>query len=84
MSLAAQKQTVFSIDGYHEKIRKEKAPPTFTDRMLSADDVATKLKISRSTFYRTAKVAGFPKPKRFSKSIVRWLESEIDDWIDSR
>jgi predicted DNA-binding transcriptional regulator AlpA len=84
MSLPAQKQTVFSIDHYHERIRKEKAQPVFTDRMLSADDVAAKLKVSRSTFYRTAKGEGFPKPKRFSKTIVRWLESEIDDWIGSR
>jgi|GEM_PF-1985633 len=77
-----QKQVVFSIEDYHQKIRKQK--PAFTDRLLTIDEVAEKLNVSRRTAYRMVKENDFPERKRLSSSTVRWSESEIDSWLRSR
>lgn len=77
-----QRQNVFSIDAYHQKIRSQK--PAYTERLLTIDEVAEKLNVSRSTAYRTVRDADFPERKRLSASTVRWLESEIDAWLHSK
>ena len=77
-----KKQNIFSIDAYHQKIRSQK--PAYKDNLLTIDEVAEKLNVSRSTAYRAVREADFPERKRLSASTVRWLESEIDAWIHSR
>lgn len=77
-----QRQNVFSIDAYHQKIRSQKR--AFEDNLLTIDEVAEKLNVSRSTAYRIVRDADFPERKRLSASTVRWLESEIDAWLHSK
>ena len=50
--------------------------------MLSANAVAAKLDISRSTFWRMRNEdRGFPKAKQIRKGVYRWRESDVDRWI---
>lgn len=54
-------------------------------RLLRAKQVAEKLSISQSTFYRilekNAEFSDFPQPRKLSAKWVVWIESEVDSWI---
>ena len=39
---------------------------------------------SRSRIYADIEAGTFPKPIKLSARAVRWIESEIDAWIDSK
>lgn len=78
------KQTVLNINDYHRKIRNGKNDPAFTDRALTVNEVAEKFNVSRRTVYRMAKQDGFPEPRRISKAVVRWMESELDLWLSQQ
>ena len=55
-------------------------------RFLTRPEVETLTKLSRSSIYRLirSKPPKFPLPIRISSRAVRWRESEIRDYIDSR
>lgn len=54
------------------------------DRLLRLEDVEARCGISRSTIYRLMREGDFPEPIKVGQRAVRWLESEITEWLDSR
>ena len=54
------------------------------DRTLTVDDVARLLGISKTTVREWVSKGALPPPRAFGPKLVRWLESEIDDWMRSR
>ena len=54
------------------------------EKLLSNRDVMAATGLCRSTLWRQVKHGQFPKPIRVSARSVRWLESEIEDWLASR
>ena len=55
-----------------------------SDILLRLPDVIVKVKLSRATIYRQVHQGRFPPPRQLSTRCVRWLQSEIDRWIESR
>lgn len=54
-------------------------------RLLTQSTVCDMLCISRSTLSRwTRQFPEFPQPRKLSGGSVRWIESEIEDFIESR
>ena len=54
-----------------------------THRLLTKNDVAAKIRISKRTIDRKVKDGSFPIPKRTGSQSVHWIESEIDEWIEA-
>lgn len=54
------------------------------DQLLKRHDVEKRCKISRSAIYRLMRTGQFPEPIRIGPRAVRWPESEIEAWIESR
>jgi len=40
--------------------------------------------LSRSTIYRLMDQGKFPRPLTVSSMAVRWIESEIQEWLDQK
>ena len=53
-------------------------------RYLLLKDVIARVRLSRSTIYRQIAAGAFPFPYSLSESRSGWLESEIDEWCDTR
>jgi len=54
-------------------------------RLLRLDDVLAKIGgLSRSTIYRLERDGFFPKRRVIKPKIVRWDETEIDNWIKAQ
>ncbi|MBS3023356.1 AlpA family transcriptional regulator [Acidiphilium multivorum] len=51
--------------------------------MLRLPEVIAQVKLSRSTIYRRIEDGTFPRPRALGAGCVRWLQSEIDQWIDT-
>ncbi len=51
------------------------------ERLLTADDVAHLLAISKSSVWRLRDRGLIPKPARIG-SLVRWRGADIDEWIE--
>ena len=54
------------------------------DRLLRRREVEELSGIRRSTIYRKMKDGDFPRPVRVGPSAVRWRESDIVAWVESR
>ena len=54
------------------------------DRLLRREEVETRCGITRSSLYRLMREGLFPRPVKVGKRAVRWLESEISGWLQSR
>ena len=54
------------------------------DRLLSRRRVEVVTGISRSSIYRLKERGDFPQPVRVGRTAVRWKESDIADWMESR
>jgi prophage regulatory protein len=52
--------------------------------LLRLDTVKQRTGLSRSTIYAYMSDNRFPKAINVSERCVAWIESEIDDWIDTR
>ena len=52
--------------------------------MLRREQVEERCAISRATLYRLIRWRGFPKPKQMGPNSVRWIETEVDEWLASR
>ena len=55
-----------------------------TDRLLRRRDVEALLSLSRSAIYARLKAGTFPRPINIGSGSVRWLESEIVEWMQQR
>ena len=54
------------------------------DRLLRRQQVEEMAGIKRSSIYRLMKNGEFPRPVRVGPVAVRWRESDIRAWLDSR
>ncbi len=55
-----------------------------TQVFLRMPNVLTRTSLSRSSVYDLMSKGCFPKQIKLSERAVGWLESEIDDWMESR
>ena len=55
-----------------------------SERLLRRREVEEIAGLSRASIYRLMKDGGFPLSIRVSKTAVRWKESDIYAWIQSR
>ena len=53
-------------------------------RFLRRNEVVAKTTLSPSTIYALIRRGAFPPSRRISGQAVAWLESEVDEWMDSR
>jgi prophage regulatory protein len=53
-------------------------------RFLDIKQVSKRVSKSRSSIYAAIRLGEFPSPKKTGNRSVRWLESDITDWIQSR
>lgn len=53
-------------------------------RLLKLSDVKLKTGLSHTTIYRWMGDDRFPKPIKLSDACVRWLEQDLDRWIESK
>ena len=54
------------------------------DRLLRRCEVEAITGMSRSSIYRLMQNGEFPRPVRVGPVAVRWRESDIKAWLDSR
>lgn len=52
--------------------------------ILKINEVVQKCNLSRATIYKKIKEGTFPKQIKLSERSSGWLESEVDEWIQSR
>ena len=53
-------------------------------RLLRRREVEKITGIGRSTIYRFMQEGDFPRPVKVGPSAVRWRESEVNAWVESR
>ncbi len=46
--------------------------------------VQRRIGLSRSTIYAKMAEGDFPRPIKLGKRAVGWLDSDIDEWLESR
>ena len=57
---------------------------TMQDRLLRRREVERITSMSRASIYRLMRSGSFPLPVKVGSTAVRWKESDIADWIESR
>ncbi|EBX8629359.1 AlpA family transcriptional regulator [Salmonella enterica] len=55
-----------------------------SQRFLRLTQVMDKTGLKRSQVYAYMKTGDFPKSVKIGPSSVAWLESEIDEWINTK
>ena len=55
-----------------------------TDRLLRISEVAKICGLSAVTIWRLRKTGAFPAPLQVGPRAVRWRESALREWIESR
>ena len=53
-------------------------------KLLKFEDIQAKIGVCRATIWKLEKAGLFPKRRALTEKLVRWDESEIDAWIQSR
>jgi len=54
-------------------------------KLLAIDKVCRRTSLCKSAIYSRMKVGTFPRPKKLAGiRRVAWLESDINDWINSQ
>ena len=53
-------------------------------QIIKINAVKQQTNLSVASIYRLAKQGDFPKPIKLGVKASGWLQSEIDDWIQSR
>ena len=51
--------------------------------LLKIGEVEARTGISRVTIWRLERSGKFPRRRRLSSQTVRWIDSEIEEWIAS-
>ena len=54
------------------------------DMLLTRHEVEQSCKITKSTLYRLMRAGTFPLPRRIGPRAVRWVSSEIQEWVENR
>ena len=55
-----------------------------TERLIGISEVVAQTSLSRGTIYALMGVGRFPRPLQVAKRSVRWLESDIEKWLQAR
>ena len=55
-----------------------------SQRLIRLPVVIERTGLSKSAIYRRAGAGTFPRPVPLGHSMSAWVESEIDEWINSR
>lgn len=53
------------------------------EQLLTAQEVADKLRTTPSNLYRKIKAGKFPAPIQLSVRCVRWKESDVVHWLNN-
>ena len=53
-------------------------------RLLRVAEVMDRCGFKRTTLHRLVKRDDFPKPVMLTNRAVAWLESDVEEWIESR
>jgi prophage regulatory protein len=53
-------------------------------KLLRLEEVIAMTGLSRSSIYRYESKSAFPRRRQTGPNTVRWLEADIDAWIESR
>lgn len=53
-------------------------------QMLTIEQAAAKLAVSRRTFFKLARMPGFPSPLRVGPRLVRYSDAALDHWLQER
>ena len=59
-------------------------PKESPEQLLTIKEVMAKIRLSRSTIDRLRREGAFPEPIYIRLRCMRWLESDVDDWIVGR
>lgn len=51
------------------------------NKLLRINELAAILGVSRTTVYRWSERSDFPKKKQIGPNSVRWLQSDVENWI---
>lgn len=54
-----------------------------SETLLRLPEVASQVKLSRAAIYRRIRDGQFPRPRALGPGCVRWVQSEIDAWVDA-
>ena len=54
------------------------------DRILRAREVMHKTGLSQTTIWRRERDGIFPRRRSLGNHAIGWLESEVDDWLQTR
>ena len=57
--------------------------PDGKSRLIDLNEVCHRTGFAKSTVFAKVADKSFVQPIKVKKGVTRWLESEIDDWIDS-
>lgn len=52
--------------------------------LIDLETVQTKAAMSKHMIYRQMKKGTFPAPVKIGERAVRWLEEEVDAWLQAR
>lgn len=55
-----------------------------TEQALTIKEVINTTKLSKASIYRLEAAGKFPRKRKFGEKAVRWLSSEVDQWIKER
>ncbi|WP_420554786.1 helix-turn-helix transcriptional regulator [Neptuniibacter marinus] len=55
-----------------------------THKLIKLKDVLAITGLSRSHIYALAQQERFPKPVKLTERSSAWVESEVQEWIDTR
>ena len=55
-----------------------------TDRLVGIHEVQELTSLSHSSLYSFMRQGLFPKPLRVGPKAVRWLESDLQQWMETR
>lgn len=54
------------------------------ERFIRLDELISKTGLGRSTIYRMMDNGEFPKPISLTSNKVAWLQSEVNNWMQSK
>ncbi|WP_428980623.1 helix-turn-helix transcriptional regulator [Chromobacterium piscinae] len=52
-----------------------------SERLLTIKEVKERTGMSHTWIYEQIEAGSFPKQRHLGKNVVRWIESEVNEWI---
>ena len=71
------------IQTVRQAVKDALALPNKPDRLLSADDLAAFLNVSRRKVDEMQNSGELPQPIRFGRRVRRWQSKQIKSWLDT-